>query len=235
MTAFVPIVYRSSWCGASTCGSRCATRITSFSSVFSAASTAASELSRPTESGNNNPGKRIVFFSGRTGNTCTSFVAILLFLSRGAVLPLMEFISKRSLELRHKGPGIERKPNSRPCSICPQLFRWDCNENVAATSIYQKQNRVPFRLLHKALVILFISYRMPVYLHDDIPALQGFRRGRVFIHAVYDNALCGSGNVDLLRDFGRKCLDSYAFQCVAGVVATTLALRREVATEVIVG
>jgi hypothetical protein len=40
----------------------------SFSSVFRAAWTAFREFSRPTESGNTNPGNRMVFFKGNAGS-----------------------------------------------------------------------------------------------------------------------------------------------------------------------
>ena len=157
---------------------------------FKAASTAASELSRPTESGNNNPGKRIVFFSGRTGSTRTSFVAICFFLPRKGPFAAYGILSNCLSSSDTQSLELSDKPNTRPCSIDSQLFRWDRNENVAATSIYQEQNRVAFCLLDKAFIVLLVGDWLPIYLHDDISSLQGLRRGRVLVHAVDDNTLC---------------------------------------------
>src|SRR5581483_10152105 len=69
MSAFVPTGYRSFCVGDSTEESFCEKRTISFSSVANAASTAASEVARPTESGISRYGKRTVFLSGKTGNS----------------------------------------------------------------------------------------------------------------------------------------------------------------------
>ena len=66
MIALVPTVYRSSCFGDSTEASRWANNTISFSSVASAASTAASEDGRPTDNGISRYGNKTVFFSGRT-------------------------------------------------------------------------------------------------------------------------------------------------------------------------
>src|SRR5262245_29064126 len=78
MTARVPTVYRSSTPGDSCAGSRWATSISDFSSDPAAASTAASDAARPTDSGMNRPGNRTVFLSGRTGSAVTPLTGLLI-------------------------------------------------------------------------------------------------------------------------------------------------------------
>src|SRR5262245_11272473 len=71
MTARVPMVNKASGVKRSSSGLRCATTRMAFSSLATAASTAATELSRPTESGKNKYGNNVVFLSGSTGNVAT--------------------------------------------------------------------------------------------------------------------------------------------------------------------
>src|SRR6185312_1337001 len=58
-----------------------AIRMISFSSVFRAAWTAAIELSRPTDNGNNSPGNNTVFFRGNAGSDWNSVLVFAITLS----------------------------------------------------------------------------------------------------------------------------------------------------------
>ncbi len=75
MTARVPTVYRSSGPGCSFWLFFCVTRMRFLSSVARTASTAATELGRPTDSGMNRYGNSTVFLSGRTGRVTTVSVS----------------------------------------------------------------------------------------------------------------------------------------------------------------
>ncbi len=76
--ALVPTVYRSPCLGVSTLGSRCATTRISFSSVPSAASTAAMEFGLPTANGMGRNGNSALFFSGSTGSVVPIFFSAML-------------------------------------------------------------------------------------------------------------------------------------------------------------
>src|SRR5581483_9414983 len=81
MTAFVPMLNRSSAPGDSTAASRCVTTTISLSSLESAVSIAATEAGRLTVSGSSRWGKRTVFLTGSSGSIriCSlSFIVRLL-------------------------------------------------------------------------------------------------------------------------------------------------------------
>jgi hypothetical protein len=65
-------VYKPSAPGTSTLPSLCATTTISFYSDFSADSTAAIDVGRPTVKGITNPGNNTAFFMGNSGNALTA-------------------------------------------------------------------------------------------------------------------------------------------------------------------
>src|SRR5438445_10765399 len=170
----------------------------SFSSVPSAACTARTELSRPTESGSNKPGNKTVFFNGSAGSDRVSEICFAMksFLSGSMQRDSkkLRFLASHPLNLVcvQKSPGL--LTHSR--AVLPELLGLYYYEGGLAAVIYREERGFTLRLRHQALEFADAGDGVPVNGRDYTTAADSVGGWALGVDGGDQNALSRRRNTE---------------------------------------